>query len=170
MRRILKFRTKVQNPSLLTILQTVKSEKTSFPSHKYCIIIIFLNNSLNLSMQLFAATAALRTTRGSLSACPSVCLFQLICHLLKKSSGNPYLKICDLRQHFLTNAPLKKKLNKNLESDCRIPLDTCASMPGLPSHLSTMDADYRDRRGERHSKYINHLASLISKFFSDKCS
>ena len=24
---------------------------------------------------------------------------------------------------------------------------------------------YRDRRGERHSKYINHLASLISKFF-----
>ena len=30
--------------------------------------------------------------------------------------------------------------------------------------------DIRDRRGERHLKWINHLTSLISNIFSDKCS
>ena len=30
--------------------------------------------------------------------------------------------------------------------------------------------NYRDRRVEMHSKYINHLASLMSDIFSDKCS
>ena len=30
--------------------------------------------------------------------------------------------------------------------------------------------NYRDRRVEMHSKYINHLASLMSNFVSDKCS
>ena len=29
--------------------------------------------------------------------------------LIKKSSGNPYLKICDHTQHFFSDAPLKKK-------------------------------------------------------------
>ena len=29
---------------------------------------------------------------------------------------------------------------------------------------------YRDRRVERHSKYISHLASLMSNIVSDKCS
>ena len=30
------------------------------------------------------------------------------CHLLKKSAGNPYLKICDLMQYFFVDAPMKK--------------------------------------------------------------
>ena len=33
--------------------------------------------------------------------------------MLKKSSGNPYLKICDLTQYFFADTPMKKKI-KNL--------------------------------------------------------
>ena len=36
------------------------------------------------------------------------------CHLLKKSSGNPYLKKCDLTQYFFVDEKLKKKNLKNL--------------------------------------------------------
>ena len=40
----------------------------------------------------------------------SVCLGPLaFCHLLKKSSGNPYLKMRDLAQYFSADAPMKKK-------------------------------------------------------------
>ena len=46
---------------------------------------------------IFCCNAALRTTRGS----PSL----LARDLLKKSSGNPYLKICDLMQYFFADAP-----------------------------------------------------------------
>ena len=35
--------------------------------------------------------------------------------------------------------------------------------------LQGMDCKYRDRRVERHSKYINHLASLMSNIVSDTC-
>ena len=35
------------------------------------------------------------------------------CPLLKKSSGNPYLKILDFSQLFIADAPMKKK-SKNL--------------------------------------------------------
>ena len=38
---------------------------------------------------------------------PSPCRF---CPLLKKSSGNPYLKICDLTQYFFMDLNMKKKL------------------------------------------------------------
>ena len=47
---------------------------------------------------LFLSTkCSTKNHSGSLS----VCLHQLFCHLLKKSSGNPYLKICDLTNIFL---------------------------------------------------------------------
>ena len=36
-------------------------------------------------------------------------LWKLFCHLLKKSSGNPYLKLCDLTRYFFADAPVKKK-------------------------------------------------------------
>ena len=59
---------------------------------------------------IFCCNAALRTTMGSpyvcLYVCPSVS-FSFFCHLLKKSSGNPYLKICDLKQYFFADAPMK---------------------------------------------------------------
>ena len=35
--------------------------------------------------------------------------FKPFCPLLKKSSGNPYLKICDITQYFFADAPMKKK-------------------------------------------------------------
>ena len=51
--------------------------------------------------------AALRTTS---EVCMSVRLFQLFCHLLNKSSGNPYLlKICAHMQYFFSIAPMKNK-------------------------------------------------------------
>ena len=57
----------------------------------------FLHLSLSLSIAVLWTFVLLRTTKGSMSVCPSplakVCLHQLFCHLLKKSSGNPYLKI-----------------------------------------------------------------------------
>ena len=37
----------------------------------------------------------------------------VFCPLLKKSSGNPYLKILDFSQLFIADAPMKKK-SKNL--------------------------------------------------------
>ena len=70
------------------------------------------------SSQFFAATEALRTIRGSLHACLYVSfsqrqiklerLIQLLCHLLKKSSGNPNLKICD--PIFFCGCPYEKKI------------------------------------------------------------
>ena len=42
--------------------------------------------------------AALRAT---LEVCLHVSLFEKSCLLLKKSSGNPYLKICDFTQQFV---------------------------------------------------------------------
>ena len=46
--------------------------------------------------------------RATWELCLSVCLHLLFCHLLKKSPGNPYLKICDLTQYFFADAPMKK--------------------------------------------------------------
>ena len=40
----------------------------------------------------------------------------------------------------------------------------------LDSGNSTEYNGYRDRKVERHSKYINPLASLMSNIASDKCS
>ena len=53
-----------------------------------------------------AAKAALRTT---LEVCLHVWVHQLFCHLLTKSSGNPYLKKCDLAQYSFADAHMKKK-------------------------------------------------------------
>ena len=39
----------------------------------------------------------------------SVCPSGSISHLLKISSGNPYLKICDLIQYSFADAPMKNK-------------------------------------------------------------
>ena len=36
----------------------------------------------------------------------------VFCPLLKKSSGNPYLKILDFSQIFIADAPMKKKIQK----------------------------------------------------------
>ena len=33
-------------------------------------------------------------------------IFLIFCHLPKKSSGNPYLKICDLTQYFFADTPM----------------------------------------------------------------
>ena len=57
----------------------------------------------------FCCNAALRITRGSPYVCPSVS-FSFFCHLLKKSSGNPYLKICYLMQYFLFDLLITKKI------------------------------------------------------------
>ena len=40
--------------------------------------------------------------------------FLIFCHLIKKSLGNPYLKMCDLTQYFFADNPMKKKEFKNL--------------------------------------------------------
>ena len=39
------------------------------------------------------------------------------CPLLKKSSGNTYLKICDLLHYFFADAPMRKRNLKNLVYD-----------------------------------------------------
>ena len=53
---------------------------------------------------LFAAKCSTKTHYGSQSVCmsdrPSLLV---LCHLLKKSSGNPCLKICDLMQFFFAS-------------------------------------------------------------------
>ena len=69
----------------------------------------FNNDNFNIFFStFFAATATLRTTRGNPLVSPSVRLFQLFCHLLKNSSGNPHLKICDLTKFFFEDTPIKK--------------------------------------------------------------
>ena len=71
-------------------------------------LVIFFKKSL-----LFCCNSSTKSGSGK-SVCPSVRLFYLFCHLLKNSSGNPYLKICDLMQYFFADAPMKKKISKIL--------------------------------------------------------
>ena len=81
--------------------------------YAFCIYWHLALNKLKLTenkcINIFCCNAALRTTRESPYVCMFVCVHKLFCHLLKKSSGNPYLKICDLMQYFFADTPMKKK-------------------------------------------------------------
>ena len=55
----------------------------------------------------------------------------------------------------------------------KIESKTPGNMDIYPSNsecLNNFGVHYRDRSVERHSKYINHLTSLMSNIVSDKCS
>ena len=56
-------------------------------------------------------TPSLPPWRGALYASPSLVFF---CLLLKIFGGNPFLKILDLANLFVANAPMKKEEKKDL--------------------------------------------------------
>ena len=78
---------------------------------------INLLSSWSKKFQFFAATQHLEPLgEECMYVCMSVCMsvsISFFCHLLKKSSSNPYLKICDHMQYFFADAPMKKKNFKN---------------------------------------------------------
>ena len=84
--------------------------KGTFMKSQYMAILMILNyiNSHQIFTGEFLTLAF--TYGGGVAVRPLPVFF---CPLIKKSSGNPYLKIHDFSQLFITDAPMKKKNQKN---------------------------------------------------------